>query len=183
METISSALYQYRDYLIIVYGVLVGVGILWQRHLFKEKDHYRQRAAYDMLPYFIASVVPDKVPKRAVIPFVFGIFVIIGTVVYSSFELSTYSFNGDDWWRNVFKATFLAVILVAKAWMGPALISISIAYGIHLLSHGASLEWMPILQQLLDWIFRSLPDVIYVIYSFVSLSYVAVTSITDSVGD
>jgi len=183
MDTASSLLYEYRNYLIVVYGILVGVGFLWQRHLFKEKDPYRQGSAYNVFPYFIASIVPDNVPKRAVIPYVFGVFIIIGTVVYSSFELGSYGFNGDDWWRNVFKAAFLAAILVLKAWFGPALVSLSIAYAIHLLSHGAGLEWMPILQGLLDWIFKSLPDVIYIIYSFVSLSYIAITSITDAVGD
>ncbi|HIE01088.1 MAG TPA: hypothetical protein EYP59_12510 [Thiotrichaceae bacterium] len=197
MDILSAIVYEYRDYRIVFYGIFVTIGVLWQWYLLTETDPKRQGYANRMLPRFIAKVVPNIIPRRAVIPYVFGIFIIIGTVVHSSFELAdSYGiyFNEEmlsakrGWWINFFKATLLGVIIVAKAWLGPALLSFSLVYVVHQLSRApttlsdATLEWLPILQDLLDSIFKSLPDNIYVIYSFIILIYIAVTSLHDLAG-
>lgn len=171
---------EYREYLVLIYGLIVGLSILWQRHLLVSEDPYRSRSSHLMLPTFLASIIPDKVPRRAVIPYIFGVFIIIGTVVHSSFELNRYNFDTNDWWDNVLRAGLFFFLIVFKAWFGPALIGISIAYSIHLLSNHEKLEWMPIFQQLLDLVFKSLPEPIYIIYTIIILSYMAISSVTDS---
>ncbi len=192
MDILSAIVYEYRDYRIVFYGIVVTIGVLWQWYLLTETDPKRQGYANRMLPRFIAKVVPNRIPRRAVIPYVFGIFIIIGTVVYSSFEFAesngSYGSAEADWFINLIKATSFAVIIVAKAWFGPALLSFSLVYVVHQLSRApttlsdATLEWLPILHDLLDSIFKILPDNIYVIYSFIILIYIAVTSLHDLAG-
>ncbi|MCX7112751.1 MAG: hypothetical protein NTX45_22040 [Proteobacteria bacterium] len=85
-------------------------------------------------------------------------------------------------WIGIISRAFLFFIIIcAKAWLGPAFLCSSLIYVIYLWSHGLSPEWLPVLQDILDWIFEGLPKNISTVYSLVVLSYISYFSISDSV--
>ena len=168
---------EYRGVLIMLYGGIVLGGLLWQRYLLRERDPERRGSGRRLLPAFVATAIPYKVPRRAVLPWLFGMLVVTGTAVYSGFESG---FLTPEWWQNVIGALALSAVLVFKAWFGPAVVSLSLAYSIHALTQGGAIQWLPIIQGVVEWCLRGLPDSIYQFYTYASLAYVAATSIGDS---
>lgn len=170
---------KYKELLLVLYGVIVVLGISWQWNLLRKDYYYRDTSYRYYIPEYFSLLIPHFIPKRVIVPYVFGIVVFVGTLILSSFELYTYGifFSESDWVENVLKAGIFFLIIILKSWFGPLLLSVSISYAIYLLSHGELISWVPILQELIDWIFSSLPDAVYILYVFVVLLYSALSSI------
>lgn len=169
-----------QSYQIIIYGFSVGLAILWQRHLMLQRDRHYNRPIISRLPEFVASFVPDRIPNRAVVPYLCGFFIIVGTLVYSLFMMIDGQYDGADVARNLFKTGIFLVIITTKAWFGPVVLSLSVAYAFWLLVNGQTLAWFPALHTLLHWAFQDLPANTVVLYSFSTLLYLLGASLYDT---
>ncbi len=169
-----------QDYLILIYGLIVGLGWLWQMHLFRERDPLTRGHACLWLPGFIRGAIPQRLPARAAPPYLFGLLVVVGVLVYSGFEYQRGLLSGDAVWNNLWRALGFAAVITLKAIWAPLLLALGVAWGIHCYLEGLPVEWLPVLQGLLEWIFVGLPGSVFFGYNLLALGYLFVVAMRDS---
>lgn len=153
----------------LVIGGLTTIGVLWQVVLFKNSRTVTVMRS--------AGVAPRIVPAAIV-----GVIVLLGVVLYSSFELidEQRERSIEEALSNIGRAFVLALMLPLKSWLGPLTVMVTLGFACYFLFSYGELRPIPFIQSLFDWVFSGAPSWMSATYTLCVAGYALGGSIYDS---
>jgi len=151
---------------ILIIGVLMLIGIVWQYHLIGEKDGNW-----------------EDPPKRMIVPFLLGLVVILGVFVYSLIGMcdskkAAFTFETLLLWN--FKSIVFVVFMNLKSYLGPVVASFVACCEVYFLFEYGELRPLPLLSALAEWVFEFGPEWLAGTYLVLQTVYCLVSSGIDT---
>lgn len=154
---------------VLVIGTVMLFGLGWQLHLVRrDLDHWDR----------------ERPPARVLPAAVFGLVVVVGTMIYGVVCLMDgrrvdVDLGTTTLWN--FKAVLFLGTVTIKAYFGPVVNAFVLCSALYALGEHGELRAIPVLQTFADWMFDAGPEWLSVVWIILSLVYCFLASGVDSV--